>query len=245
MYTFLKGVSTNIYIGRNAGKRVLQDIRQASKSVRIISPYLAPELAGLLREKEASGVSIELVTTNEITQAPKSQEIIRELVEQIRTTRPLAMSIRKWGRGLSFVCFLLLAGGCARLAYLNADFDLWALMALACILPFIIFSGIRTYDYTYKNRFNIKCLISPHCGGSFKEHSLVHAKLFIIDDRVAFLGSLNYTWPGMKYNVESCIHIIGKDAVAQIVQAFHELPKGMEQANLEILAHKCYQEPAN
>ncbi len=39
---FYNGAKCDIYIGKGAGKKLLLDIRNARKSIKIVSPYLSP-----------------------------------------------------------------------------------------------------------------------------------------------------------------------------------------------------------
>ena len=44
MGMFYNGANCDIYIGKGAGKKLLNDIKNARKSIRIVSPYLSPFL---------------------------------------------------------------------------------------------------------------------------------------------------------------------------------------------------------
>ena len=50
----------------------------------------------------------------------------------------------------------------------------------------------------------------------FLKESVFHAKLYIVDDEIAYMGSFNFTKPGMDYNYESCFTIEEKTAVEKL-----------------------------
>lgn len=59
---FIMSKNNEIYIGRKAGKELLEDIHNAKKSVKIISPYLGPEYVKDLIGVKEKGVEVSLIT---------------------------------------------------------------------------------------------------------------------------------------------------------------------------------------
>jgi len=53
--------------------------------------------------------------------------------------------------------------------------------------------------------------------------TLIHGKIYIIDNKIAYLGSLNLTTMGTKYNYETRIRITDAEAVNEINEEFYEL----------------------
>jgi hypothetical protein len=51
----------------------------------------------------------------------------------------------------------------------------------------------------------------------------VHAKLYVIDDRVAYLGSANFTTSGLFDNVEAMVRLTSPHAVAELARYVDEL----------------------
>lgn len=66
MGTFYNGANCDIYIGKGAGKKLLDDISNANRSIKIISPYLSPFLIKELIHLYTKGIDIFLVTTDNI-----------------------------------------------------------------------------------------------------------------------------------------------------------------------------------
>lgn len=53
--------------------------------------------------------------------------------------------------------------------------------------------------------------------------SFVHLKLLIVDDKIAFLGSLNLTYSGLNQNLESCVEISEPDIVQNLLRICREI----------------------
>ena len=63
---FYNGANCDIYIGKGAGKKLLNDIRNAKKSIKIVSPYLSPFLISELISIRKRNLDVELITTDNI-----------------------------------------------------------------------------------------------------------------------------------------------------------------------------------
>jgi len=57
---------------------------------------------------------------------------------------------------------------------------------------------------------------------------IVHAKVMIIDNAIALMGSANFTVNGLKKNVEAVIVTIDSDKVEKLLQQFNEISKNNE-----------------
>ncbi len=51
----------------------------------------------------------------------------------------------------------------------------------------------------------------------------IHGKIYIIDSHTAYLGSLNFTESGTKYNYETRVRVTDIEAVRQIEEEFDAL----------------------
>lgn len=67
----------------------------------------------------------------------------------------------------------------------------------------------RVYHYTYEQVFPLRVLLSRNNGAS----TTLHSKVYIIDDRIAYLGSLNFTKSGTQSNYETRIRTTEQAAV--------------------------------
>ncbi len=66
MSGFFNGANCDLYIGKGAGKNLLNDINSASESVKIVSPYLSPFLIKELIGLSKRNINIELITTDKL-----------------------------------------------------------------------------------------------------------------------------------------------------------------------------------
>ena len=69
---------------------------------------------------------------------------------------------------------------------------------------------MRVYSYSYRFRLGrTKILVSPYADMREPDRQplMTHAKVYVVDDEVAFLGSLNLTTEGFFDNFESCVRI--------------------------------------
>ena len=243
MYTLIKDTKADIYIGKNAGKRVRNHLKKATSSIEIISPYLSAELIADIKSIQDSGVDVHLVTTSEILTAPKSGNIVRELVRQLRTVRDKSLKIRKFALFARWPLYLIILASLyftydgPIVMWQSATFTIVALLVLTRLL------NIRVYDYHYETTLKTTCLLSPGTVGYGKGVNLCHTKLYIIDNKTAFLGSLNYTWSGVKYNTESCIEVLDQTSVKDLKMYFFEVFDSEPQMDLVKLGPKYYREP--
>ncbi len=83
MGTFYNGANCDIYIGKGAGKKLLDDISIAKRNVKLISPYLSPFLIKELIYLYTKGINIHLITTDNIEDFYGSYEKnIHKLINQ-------------------------------------------------------------------------------------------------------------------------------------------------------------------
>ncbi len=74
-------------------------------------------------------------------------------------------------------------------------------------------SKLVIYDYHYSQLFPFTVIHSQYqaAGGA-----LIHSKIYIIDDEIAYLGSLNYTFSGANNNHETRIRIEDLAAIEKL-----------------------------
>lgn len=60
------GAYCDIYIGKGAGKKLMNHISQAHNSVKIVSPYLSPALVNELITLHDRGIRVGLITSDDI-----------------------------------------------------------------------------------------------------------------------------------------------------------------------------------
>jgi phosphatidylserine/phosphatidylglycerophosphate/cardiolipin synthase-like enzyme len=176
---FIKeGGTYNLYIGINAGGKMMGAIRNAQKSIQIISPYLNPDELKVIFEKHAAGLTdIAIITSASDSNLQKSLQVeaLKKLIEENRK---------------------------------------------------------ENGEYMHTPVF-IKSL--------FLKDDFFHAKLYIVDDNTAFVGSLNFTKGGIENNHETCVTIKDPDIVKALSEYYNGLfVSNLETCDVEKLGKKIY-----
>ena len=74
------------------------------------------------------------------------------------------------------------------------------------------------FQYDFTKKF---CLLSTRANKSGVPFP--HLKLLIVDEKTAFLGSLNFTVSGVNNNLESCVRIDDPASISQLSSCFNDL----------------------
>ena len=94
--------------------------------------------------------------------------------------------------------------------------------------------------------FPFKVLLQPEEGS--KNHRLnLHSKIYIIDNKIAYLGSLNFTHFGTKLNHETSIRTTDRNSILYINSEFDSLLNNeyYEKRDLQEWGKTLYDEPIN
>lgn len=253
---FYNNAICDIYIGKSAGTKLLQDIRMAKSSVRIVSPYLSPFLIRELINLHSRGIKIQLITMDKIEDFNYGYEKnIYKLIIQNKKVDEIAKKAREnlksWSRTLFFV-MMCLGIGLFFLIYLLKQTEIafgFIIVGLIFFVRIIITNQIknkRIYHYFYKQLFPFKVFVSPNHENSFKG-DFIHSKIYVIDNEVAYIGSLNFTENGIKKSHETRIRTIDSNAVSKIVEEVNHLffHSDMVEKDLQNWGKRLYQEPIN
>ncbi|MFC5683598.1 phospholipase D family protein [Flavobacterium sp. MAHUQ-51] len=256
MGTFYNGANCDIYIGKGAGKKLLDDISNAKKSVKIVSPYLSPFLIKQLIYLHKKGTNIQLVTTDNIEDFYGHYEKnINQLIQQ-HQIKDLGSEIvrNKWIElvkildyvNIAFVFTIFL------LAYFSKEIKF-----LYGLIPIIVLIVIRKYfqrkinnkqiySYRYSQLFPFKVFVSPEISNR-NNNTFIHSKIYIIDDEIVYMGSLNFTSSGTKENYETRIRTTDNNAVFKIIEEFNNLfyDSGHQEKNIKLWGREIYDEPIN
>jgi phosphatidylserine/phosphatidylglycerophosphate/cardiolipin synthase-like enzyme len=213
-----------IYIGREAGKEIHENIRNAKKSVKIVSPYTSPDYINELISLHKKGVEITLITCDKIESSPYSDFKVSDLVKKEEIINPGAKKTKK-----IILYYLIILFGVllmTLLFYLIFFSSLLLILAgLSLVAGFVLLISyffISDYSYNYTTLFRIK-VFDSHSGKNPRSTELVHSKIFIIDESVCFLGSVNLTYSGFKTHYETTMKIEDKNAVGDISEEVERL----------------------
>jgi len=245
----------DIYMGTGAGTKLLKEIGNAQKSVKISSPYLSPKMVEELIWLHKQGIQISLITSDTLNGGNHRQEksimpliiqnkTVDSKAEKARNRLILLKSILMYGSILLSVMLVLL--------FINANYSI-SLFGLA--VPFLLIGlaqavkrrirNMRIFNYNYTSLFPFKVFVTPDSNRITE--MFIHGKIYIIDGHTAYLGSLNFTESGTKYNYETRIRVTELDAVKKINEEFDELYHNPEMAffGIEEWGSYLYAEPVN
>ncbi|MFH6995887.1 phospholipase D-like domain-containing protein [Flavobacterium sp. FlaQc-48] len=256
MGMFFNGANCDIYIGKGAGKKLLEDISNAKKSVKVISPYLSPSLINELIRLHSKGIEISLITNDNIEDYYRdSEKNIYKLIIQKSIVDENAQKLRNKWINLEEILRYSFLGLSAILVFAlflfknpKLLFILFPILLLLIIRKTYIkkIKNKRIYNYQYSQLFLFKVYISSQ-NANTNSNTLIHSKIYIIDDETVFMGSLNFTYSGTKNNYETRIRTIDKIAVDKIVLEYNELfyHSGYPERNIRDWGKELYGEPIN
>lgn len=228
---FFNNAKCDIYMGTGAGKKLLHEISNAQLSVKISSPYLSPKMVEELIWLHKKGIKVSLITSDTLDGGNGRQErSLKPLIVQHRHLDEKANFRRnRWRtleRGLTYSSLALLML-LPFLFYATKNtvflFELPAPIVLYWISRWVNRMALkkRIYSYSYAALFPFKVYIASDSRRI--NDMFIHGKIYIIDNHTAYLGSLNFTESGTKYNYETRIRVTDIEAVQKIYTEFQEL----------------------
>ncbi|MGB5822395.1 MAG: phospholipase D family protein [Saonia sp.] len=245
----------NIYMGTGAGTKLLKEIGNAQQSVKISSPYLSPKMVEELVWLHNQGIKVSLITSDKFdSRSYRQEKSIQPLIVQNKQLDEKSDKIRK--RWLT-IQKVLAVGSIVLTAVLMALFFTtknWIyILAIGIAMLFFgvsryaktMANNTRIYSYSYTPLFPFKVFIAPD---SYRINDMfIHGKIYIIDGHTAYLGSLNFTESGTKYNYETRIRVTDIEAVRKIEEEFDELYDHPDLAffGIEEWGRKLYSELVN
>tara|TARA_R110000868_G_scaffold224486_1_gene476611 strand:+ start:124 stop:885 length:762 start_codon:yes stop_codon:yes gene_type:complete len=221
----------DVFIGTGAGKKLMEEIENSKRSVKIVSPYLSPFLVKKLIDLHFRSIKVHLITMDTIEDFyGDRQKNICQLIIQDRSIDNDAKSLRlKWinRKRLLYVFLMVMILVLGVIAYsMQGRMVLWG--GIPLILVWLLIrhytSKIRNakiYKYSYRQLFPFKVFTTP-LSNSYS-HPFIHGKLYLIDDGIAYLGSLNFTGNGTRNNYETRIRITDRKAVKELIGEFDDL----------------------
>lgn len=253
---FYNNAVCDIYIGKSAGKKLLEEIRNAKKNVKIVSPYLSPTLIKELIFLHSRGVNIQLITTDEIEDFHYGYEKnIHKLIIQNKHIDQKAKESRDSLIGLSnTLLFTMIGLAIVLVAMILLIRDLQFVFGfIFVVILFLVRDYIskqiknkKIYKYSYRQLFPFKVFVSPNKTNSFNK-TFIHSKIYVIDNEIAYLGSLNFTGSGVKENHETRIRTADPNAVNKIVEEINHLfyHSQMAERDIQFWGSQLYGEPVN
>jgi len=254
---FQNDAKTDIYIGTGAGTKLFDEIKAAKKSVKIISPYLSASYVDQLIKLKEKGLVVGLITSDFIEDYRDNRNkssIVQQhqtILDSSKIHRDFLIKCKKWMIvSLSVIPLTFLI----KLYFkLNLNSISLIYFSIAYIISILIIrqriKTIRIYDYQYKWLFPIKIFLQPEQKyyGNNNSGYFIHSKIFIIDDEIAYLGSLNFTVSGFESNLETRFRTTDSVTIEGLKNLYNKLYFSQENPELYIeqIGKRIYKEPIN
>ncbi|RDY57930.1 phospholipase D-like domain-containing protein [Flagellimonas nanhaiensis] len=246
---YFNNAQCDIYIGTGAGKKLMEEIAAASNSVKIVSPFLSAKLVQGLIELQEGGVHVELITTE--PERGKSG-LLGALIRQHVHMDQRAQHRKRVLHRILKICYFLVGLGVLALWFFFAQQAVLPVLyilatigifGLAVLILHHVLKRVRVFSYSYEPIFPIRMIKPSDAFG--KRTTYLHSKIYIIDDRIAYMGSLNFTYSGTESNYETRVRLTDAPSVKKIVQEFHYLMDEADFPELDICrwGSRLYHEP--
>jgi phosphatidylserine/phosphatidylglycerophosphate/cardiolipin synthase-like enzyme len=253
MSTFCNNILCDIYIGQGSGKKLLSDISNAQRSIRIVSPFISPDLLDILIRKYKRGINVQL-----ISMFPQNNDSIlgRMLINQTVTLNESAQlerqKLKKYYNILRYTQIaVILLFIIIFIFAVNIGYNTFVPIVLGVLFVLAIrrkrsslnkkADRIRIFEYSYSEVLPFKIFVNRTI-----EDFFIHSKIFIIDDSIAYLGSLNFTWNGTKNSYESRVRTTDIIAISKIIEEFNDLFYSDKTcASIDFWGSRIYSEPIN
>jgi len=217
-----------ISLGKQAGTEILNEIKNAKESVKIVSPYLSPAFVQELIHLHKNGRKITLITSDNITNENSYSDFkASDLVKTEKTFDENLSQKRKKGLRASILAILVSAIIFLLSFYYQISVYPSIALLFAGFIVSIFYYSMNPCKTIYSPLFRIKVFDSKS-GEKPWSTELIHSKIFIIDERICFLGSANFTYSGFKTHYETVIKVGDQKAINDISREVESLYNSTE-----------------
>lgn len=219
-----------IYLGQNSGKQLSEDIFNAKSEVLIISPYIDESKLDELISLKNRNVNVRLAFSS--LREDQNKNILRKLIHQHVEVDNFRKEKKEKQQNLYQILSLFsLCIGFVMLLTLILNFKIESKILIYFFISTISFylyyffnikrnkiKKLAIYNYSYSEKINFKYLRTSQFSKMF-----IHSKIYVIDRKVAYLGSLNFTNNGFSTNFETRIRITQKNKIEELVAFVHSI----------------------
>ena len=235
---FKNDVKCDIYIGKGAGTQINKDFSTTKNDLKIISPFFYDTFTDLILEKLKKSIKVTLVVNDDERLKPFLKKIIKQKnkIDENEKTRfdelkgqlQILKLLKK-----TFIIFTLISLLISFIFLKNISIFPFKIIILLLEIFFIFLLNYiiknkentlenikitkHTYDYhDYAKNLNLKVLKYNRKCENDNNYANLHSKIFVIDNEIAYLGSLNFTDFGFQYNNETRIKTTDKETIKWI-----------------------------
>lgn len=209
--------NNKIILGRGCGINILNSVKKAKNSVKIVSPYLSPDYIKELINLHKRGIKITLITCDNIETNLWSDFKVSDIIKSEKIRNKKLIGLKKSLNIIGSIIFMISLIMC--LFYLLLDILIILYIGIAFVFLTILILGIsfiiKEYDFIYTPIFPLKVFdsksgINPH------STNLIHSKIYLIDNKVLYLGSANYTYSAFNTHYETIVEVKDYNAIKDI-----------------------------
>lgn len=223
-----KEIPCSVYIGQEAGKELLNEILHAKHSIKIISPYLSADFVDLLINKKRQNIDVQLITNDEIKDYHDNKNTYNLIKQKQTIIDEAKVQMEKLEEINKILCYSMIALTVliVSIYYFLPNIQVLLGLIIVILLYFIQkiyiskMKNLKIYNYSYHQTFPFKIFASKETTGNINDY-LVHSKIYIIDNKMVFLGSSNFTKSGTIYNIETMIKTKDDEAIKKIKEFFN------------------------
>jgi phosphatidylserine/phosphatidylglycerophosphate/cardiolipin synthase-like enzyme len=178
-------------------------------------------------------VKITLITSDNLTEPGPWSFDDSKIIKQKKIPKPEARNVK---RKLKIISIIFLLMGIFLIVFSILFFPVIYISIVLFILSLSILiyqHFIRDYFFQYYSIFKIR-VFDSHSGEKPWSTNLVHSKIFLIDDKICFLGSANFTWSGFRTHYETIIKVQDPKAIRDISQEIEALFNSKELSFISI-----------
>lgn len=246
----ISGDTVELYIGQGAGTQLGNDLMNASSEVIIVSPYIDEQKLDELFMLKRRNVYVKLAFSS--LNEKQEYSILRKLIRQKQIkNHEAAARAKKSAQHNGILSTIFTVAAVAFFANLYFHFY-WPQLVFSLILGYLAYyfmekrtlsNKLPIYSYEYEENLHFKYFRNANYGTH--NSPFVHSKIYIIDRKIAYLGSVNFTKNGFESNFETRIRITNTSKINELLYFVNQLLDTNDYLNchrLDWLGKKVYRE---
>lgn len=221
-----------VYVGQSSGKQLSEDILNAKEEVLIISPYIDESKLDDLINLKNKNINVRLAFSSLREKDKQDEKILKKLIHQHKETDNYKKEQKEKLKNKFFLYSIIsICAGTVFFLYGLLQMKIEAKSIICIVAAFVLFyayhqftikkdtaNRIPIYRYNYSKKINFKYL------RNFKDSKMfMHSKIYVIDRKIAYMGSLNFTNNGFTSNFETRIRITQKNKIEELVEFMHSI----------------------
>ncbi len=216
-----------IKLGRGKGYEILNAIKNAKNEVKVVSPYLSPDYIKELIKLHNKGIKITLITCDNLEVNQYSDFKPSDIIKKEKIENKNLKKIKKDLNKVSLILLIISIIGFLISSIFPIIFFIPIIILIITIIIFFINFIIKDYQIIYNPIFRLK-IFDSKSGYNPQSTNLIHSKIYLIDNKILYLGSANFTFSAFKTHYETIIKVLDQKAIADINQEIENIYNSKE-----------------